>query len=225
MRRLALLIVMFATPALAEDAPVLEQDVIAAPGAVALYLQGLGLAELGQRHKDPLLVLAAARLMHGLSLRDTPRRPDGADEAASDPALAPALAAVRMTVPDAVALLTVARGLDVGDNYADLTDMLAREVPPQPHVLRASASTLAPGASETWTLPFYGGTHAELAVVGDGSSNLDLLVLSADQTQICQDGGSADRAYCGFVLRENGDVTITVSNAGAAPGNYLLLTE
>lgn len=213
MRRLALLIVMLATPAMAEDAPVLDQGAAAVPGAVALYLQARGLAGLGQHRKDPLMVLTAARILHGLRLTDTPRQPDPAH----DP--------MPVVAPDAAALLEVARQLDAGENYADLTDMLAREVPPHPHALRATASILAAGASHTWTLPFFGGTFAELAILGDGTSNLDLLVTGAGDTQICEDRGSADRAYCGFVLRENGDVTITVSNAGQTAGTYLLLTE
>lgn len=212
--RLLLALLLTAAPALAQDRPVLDPAASAQPGAVALYLQARGLAALGQAAKDPLLVAAAARILHGLSLTDTPRQPDPA------PASLPALSA-----PDAAGLLDIARTLDAGLTYSDLTDLLAREVPPAPKALRVTASTLAPGQSEVWTLPFFGGTYGELAILGDGRSNLDMVVTAAGDTQICQDRGSADAAFCGFALVENGDVRITISNVGPAPDTYLLLTE
>jgi hypothetical protein len=215
MRRLVLLVLFAAPPALAEDLALLDASVAPAPGAVAQFLQAQGLAELGRQGKDPLLVLTAARLTHGFTLTDTQRQPDPA--ATTAPVAATALTGK--------ALLDLARQLDAGDTYADLIDLVAREVPPPPRALRATASTLAAGASETWTLAFHGGTYAELAILGDGKSNLDLLVMGPGDTHICTDRGSADQAICGFALRENGDVTVTVSNAGTSPDTYLLLTD
>ena len=201
-RLIAILIALaLAAPARADDPPVLDPSVAARPGAVALYLQARRLADLGEAGKDPLLVLAAARILHGLEL----------------PADAPS--------PDAKSLLDLARHLDAGLNYSDLIDQLAREVPPQPRALRATAATLEPGQSAVVTLTFFGGAYGELAILGDGKSNLDLLVTAAGETDICNDKGSADAAFCGFALVENGDVTVTVTNSGPAPDQYLLLTE
>ena len=98
-------------------------------------------------------------------------------------------------------------------------------MPPHPRALRATGSTLLPGQSEVWTLPFYGGAYGELAILGDGKSNLDMVVKAANDTQICLDRGSSDASLCGFTLLENGDVTVTVTNAGATADTYLLLTE
>ena len=72
--RLLLALVLTATlglaaPAVAEDA--LDPAIPARPGAVALYLQAHQLAALGQSAKDPLMVLAAARILHALRLSDT----------------------------------------------------------------------------------------------------------------------------------------------------------
>ena len=215
--RLLLALVLTATlglgaPALAEDA--LDPTLPARPGSVALYLTAQRLAALGQSAKDPLMVLAAARILHGLRLSDTARLPD--------PPPANAAALTDLPGPD---LLGIARRLDAGQNYSDLTDMLSREVPPHPKALRATASTLGPGQSEVWTLPFFGGTYGELAILGDGKSNLDMVAIGAGDTQICVDNGSADVAFCGFTLVENGMVMVTVSNTGTAPDSYLLLTE
>jgi hypothetical protein len=212
--RLLLALLLTAAPALAQDKAVLDPAAFAQSGAVALYLQARGLATLGQAAKDPLLVAAAARILQGLTLTDTPRQPDPAPASLPTPG-----------APDAAALLDTARGLDAGLTYSDLIDLLAREVPPAPKAVRATASTLAPGQSEVWTLPFFGGTYGELAILGDGKSNLDMVVTGTGDTQICQDRGSADAAFCGFTLVENGDVRITIQNVGASPDTYLLLTE
>ncbi len=213
MRCLALLL-LISSPALADDRPVLDPVLAETPGAVALYLQAHQLAALGAGQKDPLLVLSAVRILHGLHLTDTARQPD------------PALAApLPLAAQDDTALLDRARQLDAGQNYSDLIDMLTREVPPHPHGIAATSATLAPGKTQVWTLAFFGGGHSELAILGQGESNLDLLVTGPGDTHICLDKGNADAAFCGFALVENGDVQVTVTNVGASPAHYLLLTE
>ena len=194
------------------------------PGAVALYLQAHGLYSLGQAAKDPLMVLTAARILHGLALTDTKRLPQPAETEPAEAEPAPTHP-TPVAPPAAAAMLDSARALDAGLTYSDLIDLVAREVPPQPKVLRVTASTLAPGHSEVWTLDFFGGTYGELAILGDGAGNLNMVVTGADDTLICLDKGSADAAFCGFALEENGYVTVTVTNAGTRADRYLLLTE
>ncbi|MBC7738279.1 MAG: hypothetical protein H7245_13925 [Candidatus Saccharibacteria bacterium] len=212
--RLILALLMLTTGAHAQDATPLDSTVRAEPGAVALYLQAVDLYALGQRARDPLMVVTAARAIEGLTLTDVARLPDPAP--AAQPAVTPL---------DAATLLATARTLDAGANYADLIEQVAREPTPKPKALSATGSTLPPGKAETWTLSFYGGTYAELAILGDGRSNLDLTVSDAAGRVICADHGSADRAICGFALRDNGAVKVTVTNAGDGPGTYMLLTQ
>jgi hypothetical protein len=210
-RALALLLAL-ATPALA-DTGLTVPLTPAAPGAVALYLQARALAEMGTRDRDPLLVLTAARILHGLRLTDTPRNPE------------PPAPPQPVTTPDASALLDLARLIDAGQAHADLIDLIAREHPPAPRALRATAAKIGPGQSQVWTLTFFGGTPAELAVLGQGALPLDTIVTDAGDTQICVEKGSATAALCGFVLRENGEVTVTVTNPGTQAATYLVLTE
>ncbi|MBC7479840.1 MAG: hypothetical protein H7317_17415 [Pseudorhodobacter sp.] len=203
-----LALLLLTTPALAQDA--LDHKALAQPGAVALYVQASQLYTLGQQAKDPLTVTTAARLLRGLTLTDTPR-------------------VQHIPTPlqplDPVKLLHVARSLDAGDTYTDLIEQVASDLPAKPKSVAATASTLTPGSSETWTLSFYGGTYAELAILGDGKSNLDLSVTDASGAPICLDLGSADTAQCGFTLRDNGNVTVTVTNAGTVANTYTLLTN
>ena len=210
--RLILALVLTTSPVWAEDA--LDPAARATPGAVALYLQASALYALGQSAQDPLTVLTAARLLRGLTLTDTARTPDPA------PAGPTAL-----TLLDPQTILTTARTLDAGQNYTDLSEQIATEAQTKPQALRATAATLAPAAQHIWTLPFFGGSYAELAILGGGTGNLDLSVTDAAGAQICLDRGSADTALCGFTLRDNGDVTVTVTNPGTTPDSYTLFTN
>ena len=217
--RLILALVLTTTPAWTEVTTTLDPTAAANPGAVALYLQANALYALGQTAQDPLTVLTAARLLRGLTLTDTAltdtaRTPDPAPKAATP-----------LTPLDPQTLLNTARTLDVGQNYTDLTEQVATETQPKPQALRATAATLAPTATQTWTLSFFGGTYAELAILGAGKGNLDLLVTDATGNQICLDKGSADTALCGFTLRDNGNVIVTVTNTGVTQDSYTLLTN
>lgn len=209
-----LALLLLTTRALAQDATLLDPKARAEPGAVALYLQASQLYALGQQAKDPLAVVTAARLIRALTLTGSARVPDPAPAAPTP-----------LTPLDATAMLATARMLDSGANYADLIEQVASELGPKPKALTATASTLPPGKAETWTLNFYGGTFAELAILGNGRSNLDWTVTDATGGLICVDHGSADRGVCGFTLRDNADIKVTVTNAGDAVDIYMLLTN
>lgn len=212
--RLTLVALVTATPLWAEVAPNLDPKSPAVPGAVALYLSAQTLYALGLAARDPLMVVTAARMMRGLSVIATPRQPDPERKSA-----------VPLAALDAKTMLATARTLDAGANYPDLIEFVAAETPPAAKALRATASQLAPGASEMWTLPFFGGTYGELGMAGHGNGNLDLLVTDAAGNQICADNGSADSALCGFTPADNGDFKVTVTNSGATPDSYILLSN
>ncbi len=216
MRHLILALTLLAAPALAEDKPNLDPTAPASPGAVALLLSAQSLYTIGQSGKDPLMVLTAARMMRNLTLIPTDRSP----QTKGKPAPA------TLTLPDAIAMLTTARILAEGnDLLPDLLESIAAETPPAPEALRATASQLDPGITDAWNLQFYGGSYAELAILGAGKGNLDLLVTDANGNPVCQDNGSADRAICGFTPKDNGDFTVTVTNPGSAPDDYVLFTN
>lgn len=215
MRPALFALLLAASPALAEIRPNLDPAAPAAPGAVALLLTAQNLYALGQAGKDPLLVVTAARMMRGLALIESPRIP----ESTGKPALGD------HTLPDPEAMFATARALDPGETLTDLIEAIATETPPPPKALRATASQLAPGLSDIWTIPFYGGSYAELAILGSATGNLDLSITDAGGALICQDNGSADTAYCGFVPRDNGDFTVTVINSGQSPDAYQLITN
>ena len=215
MRPALFTLLLAASPALAGEMPNLDPSAPAAPGAVALLLSAQNLYALGQSGKDPLLVLTAARMMRLVALLPASRIPQITGKAAPS----------GLTLPDAATMLATARRLDPGESFSDLIEAIATETPPPPKALRATGSQLDPGLTDTWTLQFYGGTYGELAILGAGQGNLDLLVTDANGSLICQDNGSADTGFCGFTPKDNGDFTATITNAGLAPDAYILVTN
>jgi hypothetical protein len=212
--RLTLALLMTATPLMAQEPVNLDPGSPPVPGAVALYLSAHGLYGLGQAAKDPMMVLAAARMMRGLAVTAMIRSPEPV------PKVVPELG-----VLEAGAMLDTARKLDVAEDLSDLIYAARSEIPPQTKALRATASVLEAGAAEVWTLAFFGGTYAEVAIVGRGDGNLDLSVSDDKGGQVCVDRGSSDAAICGFAPGENGDFTVTVTNSGATADVYTLLTN
>ncbi len=216
MRHLTLTLILLAAPALAEDKPNLDAGAPAMPGSVALLLSAQNLYTLGQSDKDPLMVLTAARMMGSLTLIPATRTPETKGKPQS----------ATLTLPDSNSMMATARTLAAGDDMLpDLIERIGREIPPQAKSLRVTLSQLDAGVTDIWTLPFYGSSYAELAILGSGQGNLDLLVQDANGNRICQDNGSADRATCGFTPKDNGDFTVIVTNSGSAPDAYQLVTN
>lgn len=208
----AALLAALATPAAAQDAtPQLPRD----SGAVAQLMAAQALFDLGLARKDPLATLAAARLAAGIAATDSDRLPDPAGEA------------VPPAYPGTDFMFTAARALAQEDDLA--TDLIART---EAEVTRTTTLTLirssrgiAGNAAQVYTLPFFAAALAEVGLLGDGKSNLDLAISTPDGTPICLDTGPSDRALCSFTPIENATVSITITNRSETPAIYSLLTN
>lgn len=86
-------------------------------------------------------------------------------------------------------------------------------------------SRLPRGQIDVWEVPFYGNSYAEVAVVGDGDANLDMVITDENGNVICYDVSPSDQVYCDFVPAWDGYFYITVENAGAARNSYYLMTN
>ncbi|AWD22505.1 hypothetical protein [Fuscovulum blasticum] len=86
-------------------------------------------------------------------------------------------------------------------------------------------SALPKGQIDVWEVPFYGNSYAEVAVVGDGDANLDMVVTDQNGNVICYDVSPSDQVYCDFVPAWDGYFYITVENAGRARNSYYLMTN
>jgi hypothetical protein len=212
--------------------PALAQDTAEAPGPVRHLYLAQDLYTLGLAREDATLLLTAIRLARSTTLRPaTGWTRDG--EAPSDPAPAPAPTGLPQDPASSAALalaLMMAEGNPaLADLAADIEAELNRGTLGQGQISTAT-SRLGPGETDNWRMAFNGQLPAEIAMIGDGSSNLDMTVrdeTGADEqgTVICREDGPKDRAFCGFVPLQNGFYIVTVTNRGTAPNLYRLLTN
>jgi hypothetical protein len=191
-----------------------------APGGAAQLALAHDLFAAGTAARDPILLMAAARLAAGVVLTPAERTPQttGAGTAdagaAGPPGAAEMLAAARSAAGEDELILTLLDDIEAaagrgGDGAAAV-----------------SAGRLTPGQADRWRLPFFGAVRGEVAVVGDGDAPLAVTVQDETGATLCRSAGAGDRMACAFVPAQNGYVEVEVRHAGGAGRNdYLLFTN
>ncbi|MDQ2065968.1 hypothetical protein Q9295_06265 [Xinfangfangia sp. CPCC 101601] len=269
----------FTTTALvALAAPVFAQDKTGsnlttsgegAAGAAATLSMGYELYAIGTEAKDPVTVLAAAKLVASAEVEaKTPAALEGAAvagaaEAAEELTLdgfaatrkaadaapeAPAALASDAERPAAVASFKTGLNEEEGDAEAPATaaqmfakaaELAGDDAALQEIIEDAQAETsrgrigggvswlskLNSGKIDIWEVPFYGNSYAEVAVVGDGDANLDVIITDANGNVICYDTSPSDQVYCDFVPAWDGYFYVAVENAGRKRNSYYLMTN
>lgn len=169
---------------------------------------------LGRAQNDPLAVLAAARLAARIKATEADRKPE------------PMAEALPPSHPDASTMFTAAKALAAEDEtMADLIARSAAEATRLPaRTLMRTTRGIEAAGSQTYTLPFFAGSLAEIGLLGDGKANLDLTVNRGEEP-LCLDRDPADRALCSFTLPENASVTVTITNRSETAASYSLLTN
>lgn len=221
MRTVLAALLVTALPALAEDkGPNVDPAGTGTRGGVAQFALAQDLFALGMAQGDALMVLTAAKLAAGVDLKDVEHEKEtkGTEVASDEGAEAPV---------EATAMIAAARTLAGEDEaLAGMIDDVEAEAG-RGRIGGASRtlSRLPAGQTDTWEVPFYGQSYAELAVVGDGDANLDVLVTDESGNTICYDVSWSDKVYCDFVPAWNGYFYVTVENTGSVRNSYYLLTN
>ena len=214
---------LIAAPVLAETAksPNLDPAAVSRPGPVARLYLAQELFFQGLAEKDALALIQSARMMDRVGIIETPDRiPVASGKALKTGAPPP------VPFPGAKATLETAEYLAQGDDTAlGLIDEARAEAAVPRGAVRRSVSQLAPGGTDTWTLAFYGGAPAELAVLGNGQSTLSITVADENAGSPCATIAAEDRLYCRFTPLENGNFTVTVTNPGKGVEAYMLVTN
>lgn len=179
----------------------------------------------GLRREDPVLVMTGIRMARGIGQRaatgwggDPLDPPDG--EAAPAPGLPqdPASDAAL-----ALALIMAEGDPDLADLAEEIAGDVARSTPVD--LVTSGMATLEPGKSDSYQIAFNGQVPAEVAVIGEGPSPLQLRVEGPEQEPLCQRQAKATPAYCAFIPARNEYFTVTITNLGLAPANYRLVTN
>jgi hypothetical protein len=86
-------------------------------------------------------------------------------------------------------------------------------------------SRLPAGQTDVWEIPFYGNSYAEVAVVGDGDTDLDVAITDENGNVFCYDVSWSDSLYCDFTPAWDGYFYVTVQNMGSVRNSYHLMTN
>lgn len=190
-----------------------------AQAALAQQLYATGVAR-----DDALTVLAAARLAAGVTAEDGKRevtqQPIEGAPAGEEPDVADLPA-------EAADMFAKARELAAGDDalLALIEDAEAEGSRGRIGGAVRELSRLPGGYSDVYQIPYYGGVMAEIAIVGDGDSNLDVLVTDENGNTICYDVSYSDKVYCSWVPIWNGNFNVLVENNGRTRNSYYLMTN
>lgn len=177
------------------------------------------LAQVGADTKDAVLLLAAARLEALASAEDVSRGKESVDRSSEDESQS------KQELGDLFSLAEE----HAGTNEA-LHDLIAASR--RTHATRgasggprASYDSVRAFATDRYNLTFRGGSYAEVSVVGDGDTDLDLYVYDEYGNLVCSDTGWSDSAYCSWRPRWTGVFGIEVENLGSVYNTYRLATN
>ncbi len=194
-------------------------------GPVAQLAMAQNLYQYGMAQKNALAVLTAAQITMSIDVtdveRDVENKPtEGAGEVADggEGAEAPV---------DAAVMLASARSLAADDEtiIGLIEDAEAEGARGRIGGPSRTLSRLHAGRTDVFRVPFYGNSLAELAIIGDGDADLDLLVTDENGNVICQDVSYSDQLYCSWTPRWDGNFLVGVVNQGRVRNSYYILTN
>lgn len=205
----------------AAKGPNVKSSATGTKGAVATLAMAQDLYTLGMANKDALTVLTAAKLAGSVEVKEVERKKETKGTELAGEAEGKDLPV------DAAAMMASAKELAGEDEVLAglVEDAMVEAGRGRVGGASSTLSRLPAGQTDTWEVPFYGDSYAELAVVGDGDSNLDVLVTDENGNTICYDVSWSDQIYCDFVPSWNGYFYVTVQNNGGSRNSYYLMTN
>ncbi len=215
-------LVALCQPAFAETkGPNVNTAATGTKGGVATMAMAQDLYSLGLANKDALTVLTAAKLAASVDVKEVEqkKKTEGTETAGQEDGVdAPV---------DAAMMMASAKELAGEDEVLAglVEDAMAEGSRGRVGGASSTRSRLPAGQTDVWEVPFYGDSYAEIAVVGDGDANLDVIVTDENGNTICYDVSWSDKVYCDFVPSWNGYFYVTVQNAGSRRNTYYLMTN
>lgn len=204
----------------AADGPNATEEGAKAPPSPELNYSGLSarLADVAGDSSDPVLMLAAARLeaMSSTETESRDKTTEGGDGSVDDEgtktttSLYEKASELAGTNEQLLALIDAssderAKGRTSGA-VSHYDRVLARD-------------------TDIYRISFNGGRRAEVSVVGDGDTDLDLYVYDENGNRICSDTDYTDVTYCSWRPSWTGPFRIEISNLGSVYNAYRLTTN
>ncbi len=190
-------------------------------GGVATLALAQDLYALGVANKDALTVLTAAKLTASVDVKPVEQKKttEGTETAGQEDGTdAPV---------DAATMMATAKELAGEDDVLAglIEDAEAEGARGRVGGASSTLSRLPAGRTDVWEIPFYGNSYAEIAVLGDGDADLDVVVADENGNTICYDVSWSDKVYCDFSPAWNGYFYVTVENTGSKRNSYYIVTN
>jgi hypothetical protein len=183
------------------------------------------LFDLARRRRDPVLAIAALRLAAGVESHPIERRPVevvGGQPSEKVDSLGPLEADTMAAYTTQLARQDPAlrRMIDMAMTFGGSRGRLAG-----PGVMRGRIDARGRHVYFGQDTVFRAGEPAQILLVGDGDSNLNLVVLDELGNEICRRDGPSDREFCSWTPRWTGPYRIVVLNDGSVWSNFTLRTN
>ena len=195
-----------------------------ASGAVAQAAMAQDMFAYGLANKNAVSALAAAQVLMSLDIQDVEREKETKDNE-GDPI---AETGEGVDAPaDAAAMLAAAKEFAAGDEalLGLIEDAEAEGARGRIGGASKTLSRLRAGRTDIFKVPFYGRRLAELAILGDGDADLDLLVTDENGNTMCVDRSYSDKLYCSWTPAWDGYFFVAVKNMGRVRNSYYILTN
>lgn len=178
------------------------------------------LAQYGDRNKDALALIAAAKMQVQVGMRAKVVEKEAAkgEDAKADtskPALDPStkglLERAKQYAGDRKDLIALADDVAAAGSRGRIEGPFVGET-----VVRARSRDKIP-------VTFAARELARVAISGDGDSDLDLSVTDENGNEVCSSTRSGDDEYCDFTPRWTGQFYVRVTNYGQVANRYQIL--
>ena len=165
--------------------------------------------------ENAIAALAAAQIMMSLELADVEREKETKD--IDGPVVAEEGEGTDAPV-DAAAMLASAKEFAGGDEsvLGLIEDAEAEGSRGRIGGASRTLSRLKAGRTDIFKVPFYGGRLAEVAILGDGDADPDLLVTDENGNTICLDRSYSDKIRRSFTPRWDGYFYVAAVNWGVS---------
>ncbi|NOH97516.1 hypothetical protein [Vibrio sp. 99-70-13A1] len=177
------------------------------------------LADVGFEQKDPLILMTAAKIYAMTPTKEMERTKESEGGVESKKT-------TDMTV-DFDSLLDYAKEYS-GDNesylamISEIESVKTRGRTSGPAI---STDRVEAGATDTYYIRYRGDRLAELMIIGDGDTDLDVYVYDERGNSICKDDDYSDKMYCSWVPAWTGEFEIKIKNRGNVYNVYDILTN
>ena len=220
------LVALVATTAWAGDKQNISEDkgVETAKGqAVDTWTTAVNLAAYGRESKNALALVVAAQMLKDAPAQSAPQEKitegTAAKESAKEPRAALSaetlLAEASSIAADDLQLMAAVENEQKrpGKTRGDVTG-------PNEHGDRVRA-----GQNDIYNITFRGNESAEILVVGDGDTDLDLYIYDENGNLIESDTDYSDSCYVEWTPRWTGNFKVKIKNLGSVYNEYVLLTN